>query len=76
MRDSRWQRLLSLSTLMPTNLGAKFIAVIVVVQCTVMGLVTFVVEKRQRQIILHASQKRALALASSGKIEEKSTMCL
>ena len=31
MRSVRWQRLLSLSTLMPTSLGAKFIAVIVVV---------------------------------------------
>jgi HAMP domain-containing protein len=65
MRGIRWQRLLSLSTLMPTSLGAKFIAVIVVVQVTVMGLVTLVVEKRQRQMIRHESQKRALALASN-----------
>src|SRR5215471_1731339 len=65
MRGIRWQRLLSLSTLMPTSLGAKFIAVIVVVQFTVMGLVTLVVEKRQRQIILHESQKRARTLASN-----------
>ena len=65
MRSVCWQRLLSLSTLMPTSLGAKFIAVIVVVQVTVMGLVTLVVEKRQRQMILHESQKRALALASN-----------
>ena len=65
MRGMLWQRLLSLSTLMPTNLGEKFIAVIVVVQFTVMGLVTLVVEKRQRQMILHESQKRARALASN-----------
>lgn len=65
MRGICWQRLLSLSTLMPTTLGAQFIAVIVVVQFAVMGLVTLVVEKRQRQMILHESQKHALALASN-----------
>lgn len=45
------------------SLRAKFITVIVIVQLTVMGLVTIVVERRQRDTILHESRQRALALA-------------
>jgi signal transduction histidine kinase len=39
--------------------------VIVIVQLSLMGLVTLVVEKRQRDAILHESQKRALALVTN-----------
>ncbi|ETW96347.1 MAG: hypothetical protein ETSY1_26970 [Candidatus Entotheonella factor] len=46
------------------SLRAKFIMVIVIVQIVVMGLVIIVVEKRQRETILHESQQRALSIAN------------
>ncbi|ETX07632.1 ATP-binding protein [Candidatus Entotheonella palauensis] len=45
------------------SLRAKFIMVIVIVQIAVMGLVIIVVEKRQRETILHASRQHALSIA-------------
>ena len=48
-----------------SSLRAKFITVIVIVQISVMGLATAVVEHRQRETILQESLKRATSLASS-----------
>ena len=47
------------------SLRAKFIGVIVLVQLCLMGLVTMVIEQRQRDTILEESRKRAVALASN-----------
>jgi signal transduction histidine kinase len=47
------------------SLRAKFIGVIVLVQLCLMGLVTIVIEQRQRDTILEEARKRAVALASN-----------
>jgi signal transduction histidine kinase len=47
----------------PGSLRAKFILVIVILQITVMGAVTIVVEHHQRQAIIAQAQLRALSLA-------------
>src|SRR4029434_2404677 len=46
------------------SLRTKFITVIVLVQLSVMGLVTVVIEHRQRETILTEARKRAVSLAS------------
>ncbi len=65
MRVHWWQSLQHLWTSMSKSLQTKFVVVIVVVQFTVMGLVTFVVEKRQQAIIMQESQGRAQTLAAN-----------
>lgn len=65
MREGRSQKLFPVVALFPRSLRAKFILVLVVVQVVVMGLVTLVVEQRQRDTILHESRQRALSLATS-----------
>lgn len=47
------------------SLCGKFITVIIFVQLAVMGLVTVVIEHRQKATILHESRKRALSLATA-----------
>ena len=54
-----------LLVLFRSSLRAKLIAVIVLVQLCLMGLVTIVIEQRQRATILEESRKRAVALASN-----------
>jgi len=49
--------------MIPGSLRAKFILVIVILQITVMGAVTIVVEHHQRQAIIAQAQLRALSLA-------------
>jgi sensor histidine kinase regulating citrate/malate metabolism len=46
------------------SLRAKFITVIVLVQLSVMGLVTVVIEHRQQATILTEARKRAVSLAT------------
>jgi signal transduction histidine kinase len=65
MRVHWWQSLQHLWTSMSKSLRTKFVVVLVVVQFTVMGLVTFVVEKRQQAIIMQESQGRAQTLAAN-----------
>ncbi len=55
----------SSSTPLQRGLLAKYVTVIVIVQLSVMSLVTVVVERRQRDTILSESLKRATSLASS-----------
>jgi PAS domain S-box-containing protein len=59
------QTLLSLGTPFHTSLQAKFIAVIVLIQIVLMGLVTVVIKQQQQEIILEESRKRAFALANN-----------
>lgn len=47
------------------SLRAKFIGVIVLVQVSLMILVTLVIEQRQRETILEESRKRAVSLATN-----------
>jgi signal transduction histidine kinase len=65
MRVRRLQSLQYLWASMSQSLRTKFVVVIVVFQFTVMGLVTFVVEKRQQAIIMQESQGRAQTLAAN-----------
>ena len=64
MQGIHWQQLLPLVALR-RSLRTKFVTVMVIVQLLLMGVVTLVVEKRQRDTILHESRKRALSLASN-----------
>lgn len=64
MQGSHWQQLLPFVALR-RSLRAKFVTVMVIVQLVLMGLVTLVVEQRQRDTILHESRKRAMSLASN-----------
>lgn len=48
-----------------SSLRTKFIGIIVLVQIFLMGLVTVVIEQRQRETILEESYKRAFSLASN-----------
>jgi signal transduction histidine kinase len=52
-------------TLFRRSLRAKFIGIIVMVQLSLMVLVTVVIEKRQRETIVEESRKRAISLASN-----------
>lgn len=65
MRVHCLQRLRHLWASMSPSLRTKFVVMIVVVQFTVMGLVTWVVEDRQQRIIMEESQGRARTLATN-----------
>lgn len=60
-----WQRMLPSVAVFRQSLRAKFVTVIVIVQISLMGLVTMVIEKRQRETILQETEKRALSLATN-----------
>ncbi|MEE9146529.1 MAG: ATP-binding protein [Candidatus Tectomicrobia bacterium] len=63
MKRVLFRKLIRLLVLPGRSLRAKFITLIVIVQLSVMALVTFVIERRQEQTILDESRKRAVSLA-------------
>jgi signal transduction histidine kinase len=64
MQGACFQKLLPWCEPLWGSLRAKFITVIVIVQLSVMGLVTVVIEHRQRATILTEARKRAVSLAT------------
>ncbi|MEE9148642.1 MAG: ATP-binding protein [Candidatus Tectomicrobia bacterium] len=65
MKSVSWLKFLLSFAWLQKSLRAKFITVIVLVQLLLMTLVTFVIEKRQRETILHESKKLAFSLAAN-----------
>ena len=60
MQGACFQKILPWCEPLWGSLRAKFITVIVLVQLSVMGLVTVVIEHRQRETILTEARKRAV----------------